>query len=329
MKQFLDAIADGTVVVEAKALNEDLRSESMFVGVSALRSLPKERAAAVKASLAQAKILESAETPVGEILAQTGWFIGPDGKWRTEIVDRGNAELKLQPEDLTPGQKYELNDVLKHDELFSMYPSLGEIDVVVDTDMENGNASFDATSWTLTMSPNPSRGSDHLSTVLHEVQHAVQSMEGFAVGGNLQVVNNFSRSNLKKLIASKLVSGEQDVKYLTALKDLLDYGQLQEVADKFDRMLKSQQEVYELSGKLGAAPTDALALQWLQAKQQSDEAVREYNAAHDQAFRDLRLNWATQDRIALDLYKLITGEVEAFDVERRAKMTAEIGRAHV
>ncbi len=49
----------------------------------------------------------------------SGWFKGPDGKFRYEISDEG---MKLKDKDWTFGEKVTLGDFVDHPELFKAYP---------------------------------------------------------------------------------------------------------------------------------------------------------------------------------------------------------------
>ena len=85
----------------------------------------------------------------------------------SERVKSGNAKLR---------------DVLQHDALFEAYPQLGNIGVTF-ADLPNGeNASFNRETNTIEISNRLVNAGD--STLLHEIQHAIQKEEGFARGAN-------------------------------------------------------------------------------------------------------------------------------------------------
>jgi Large polyvalent protein associated domain 23 len=131
---------------------------------------------------------------------KTGWFKGADGKWRHEIPDAG-AKLKesairktiipdehtwdkvggLDKYDLSTGSK-DLKDVLDHPELFKAYPELKDLEV---RSVDHGvfKAAYDNNSKTIYLNTHTSL-EDMKASLLHEVQHAVQDMEGFDPGGN-------------------------------------------------------------------------------------------------------------------------------------------------
>lgn len=80
-------------------------------------------------------------------------------------------------------QVVELGSILDHPRLFAAYPRLKDQNVFFDASLEHGErGSFN---WGRGITVNPNMSSqDVLSTVLHEIQHAIQSAEGFARGGN-------------------------------------------------------------------------------------------------------------------------------------------------
>lgn len=85
----------------------------------------------------------------------------------SERVKNGNAKLR---------------DVLQHDALFEAYPQLGNIGVTF-ADLPNGeNAYFNRGTNTIEISDRLVNAGE--STLLHEIQHAIQKEEGFAKGAN-------------------------------------------------------------------------------------------------------------------------------------------------
>jgi len=164
-----------------------------------------------KAALAKAQELEANVTHPDEIHAATGTFRGADTQWRQEIDDSkallktehfdtgllsdsvgktpegGLISLKDQPKDFfgkTVKPIY-LPDVLDHPELFKAYPELMHTKVarLPDYLKDVAHAAMDPISNTLSLGDklNPNYVK---SLVLHEAQHRIQDIEGFARGGN-------------------------------------------------------------------------------------------------------------------------------------------------
>ncbi|MDD2608627.1 MAG: hypothetical protein PHX60_02895 [Giesbergeria sp.] len=133
---------------------------------------------------------EDAET----VRQDTGWHKGKDGKWRFEISDadaklaigyKGVALGKLINEGRYPDAVMPLADLLEHPALFAAYPALADMRVAFIKTNPNGGqkGSFDAANQRITLS-NDMAAREALSTLLHEIQHGIQNVEGFATGGS-------------------------------------------------------------------------------------------------------------------------------------------------
>jgi len=144
-----------------------------------------------------------------DIWSLTGWMRGPDGKWRFEIDDSEARLVDLpSPEpvsmnDVTPGIDYDysqptmgasskdgsliyigerLDTVLKHQTLFEHYPMLRNVGVFHIPLGERDHGMFDG--FNIILNSNIEDDETKLSTVLHEVQHSIQAIEGFANGAS-------------------------------------------------------------------------------------------------------------------------------------------------
>jgi len=124
-----------------------------------------------------------------DIWRETGWFRGVDGKWRFEIDD-SQASVSL-PRTSVPGELPEMKlfrDAVNHDELQQAYPVLGNTGVFVN-EMPGSRGQL---SGSLTSKPNNAmlsispRAARDPGTVLHETQHGIQDVEGFARGGTVR-----------------------------------------------------------------------------------------------------------------------------------------------
>ncbi|MDO5288544.1 MAG: PLxRFG domain-containing protein [Pseudomonadota bacterium] len=162
-----------------------------------------------RAQTANQHALDSAKARIeaGEdaeaVRQDTGWHKGTDGKWRFEIDDSQAQWNKygLRRKNLTFGDVYDrlrerglfhsVGNLLKHDRLFAAYPQLRGMLVTPETGV--GNASFVEE----TDAAKRAQGvlgevrirrdlplDEALSSMLHELQHAVQNAEGFARGGS-------------------------------------------------------------------------------------------------------------------------------------------------
>lgn len=126
---------------------------------------------------------------------ETGWFQGPDKKWRFEIDD-SKAELHSKALDaLTERGSYGASQrsavgTMHHDPLYAAYPPLRQIDV--DARYNSSLRDYAGRYENPTGRPkihieaNALAGPDGVpSLLLHELQHPIQHIEGFARGANL------------------------------------------------------------------------------------------------------------------------------------------------
>ncbi|HEJ4702260.1 PLxRFG domain-containing protein [Pseudomonas aeruginosa] len=138
----------------------------------------------------------------------TGWHRSADGKWRFEISDH-QASIAVAGE--TAGaiinmahlnainderSRPTVGDVLNHPQLFAAYPDLQRIPVAV---MPEGITALArlrrfATGNQVEVQANMPR-TEVASAILHELQHAIQIREGFAMGGSARAfVSNFDKT---------------------------------------------------------------------------------------------------------------------------------------
>ncbi len=148
-------------------------------------------------SLANAKQLIGEGNNAEAVRQETGWHRGADAKWRFEVSD-DQAELKpagnnaaavidrAHVEAVADGRKRQnIGDILDHPQLFAAYPALKDIPVSLmpaDVKAEARIQQF-ATGLEVQLAGNLPR-SEIASAILHELQHAIQNREGFAMGGS-------------------------------------------------------------------------------------------------------------------------------------------------
>lgn len=158
-------------------------SHAVFAG-------PMARTANLPA-MREALALERRGAPRQEIIDQTGWFQGADKKWRFEIHDKSAQVMPghhTNPDvPLTIGP---LESYLGHNELYSAYPQIAKAQTAYGAKVESpGAASFQYADTPHGHGGSPGEfrfGSGtfaNTSVPLHEAQHAIQKIEGFAAGG--------------------------------------------------------------------------------------------------------------------------------------------------
>lgn len=151
----------------------------------------------------------------GGVMAKTAgtaekWFAGAEGKPRFEIPDSGSKlTLDKTRKAVAEGKKFTtLGDVLDHKELYKAYPDLKDMPVFHDKSMSLNSASFDPNTPKIIVGPQESEAVLH-STLLHEIQHAIQEKEGFARGTNPSaMVPAVAKAIVKKKIDLPNVSND-------------------------------------------------------------------------------------------------------------------------
>jgi len=183
----------------------------------------------------------------------TGFFKGADDLWRFEIDD-SVAKLNTKwADNPTPTQRQtgtktvKLSEVLDHPELFKAYPKLKDFQVTYDNNFK-GIAEFSGENIRVGRYPlNPGDPPAYLdkSIILHEVQHAIQNIEGFAKGGSPARVERGDyrlkyeqdvRDLAPKIndIITKLEQGKQ----LTD-KETVDLARYRKILQKYDEYVKA------------------------------------------------------------------------------------------
>lgn len=137
---------------------------------------PRSQTAALD-KLADAQRRFDAGEDADAIYQDTGWVRGQDGRWRYEIPDDINAIDFGDRSASTLGQVYD------NPRLYEAYPELRDMPVYfADTSYGGG---YDTQAITLNAAYTDRQAKEAL---IHEVQHAIQDIEGFAVGGSPDTV---------------------------------------------------------------------------------------------------------------------------------------------
>ena len=157
-------------------------------------------------NLSVAREMEAEKKDAKAIKMATGWERGADGKWRYEVGDvRFYDGLQL----INRSVKTEatLNDLLEDNKdkeaLFASYPSLKNMPVVLEDMGYKGVGEYNYGKGTIRLNTYLLTDDDGYFTkpaveiLNHEIQHAIQKIEGFARGGSPAMV----RSEIKKQMA--------------------------------------------------------------------------------------------------------------------------------
>ena len=119
-----------------------------------------------------------------ELVRQTtGWFVGQEGKWRAEIDDSNSRITKK----LEKNKSYRLGNIFKHDELYSFIPGYKNIEVQTRNMVSTTIGSFNKKKGVITLNNKYLNNTNEIrKTILHELQHATQKIEGYKGGTSLR-----------------------------------------------------------------------------------------------------------------------------------------------
>lgn len=204
----------------------------------------------------------------------------------SERVDRGNATLE---------------DILDHEALFRAYPQLRRTKVEFADMPKNTMGSYSPSQNLITLS-NELRNAPE-STLVHEIQHAIQNAEGFTRGSN------------REYWEEKLTSGDkiQSKGFQDAREKLIQFQ-----LDKANEEALALKDKIEQAGELDDDLTEYDRL-WEEAERQGlDGKINEYY--------DLLNNYYTQmnrpgNSVPSELYYNTAGEIEARDAANRRSMS--------
>ena len=154
-----------------------------------------------------------------KIKVATGWERGADGLWRYEVDD---IVIKHEKEWMDSKKKLTLRDIVEPNPIFDMYPDLLDIKIVKDRSKYSLGASYnhkknemklpfgalkDDADFARDYGFSPRENKSFLRTlekmtmnILHEVQHAIQDREGFAAGGNSNMLLPKDREQYASLV---------------------------------------------------------------------------------------------------------------------------------
>lgn len=135
-----------------------------------------------KGALAEAQRRLARGDDAESVRQETGWFQGEfDGQWRFELDDSQARWVK------PPKGAGRLADFLQHEALFRAYPELRSLRVEFDRELGGGssgqaeNRNNSRRVLRIRLAPNESR-EQLLLSLTHEIQHGIQTIEGFANG---------------------------------------------------------------------------------------------------------------------------------------------------
>lgn len=247
--------------------------------------------------------------------------------WKGDISDAEQKELTDLNETwgsekarlhtrLLRGNAY-LADIIQHDVLFENYPQLSEVTVKIgDLDGLNGaNGAYVVNGSEIRIDEDlfkdEYRTAKRDGTLVHEIQHAIQDIEEFAKGANLDTLSVASdRTEAKATTASYRYEAASD-NLLDALEEV---GYFDKYGDDVD--ITSEDELARIKNeyKVSDSKIEKLVDEFEEQRKQYDEV--------NGKSRDLR------NMSAKDFYKYAAGEVEARDSANRLNYNSEERRAN-
>lgn len=191
------------------------------------------------------------------------------GKWAKSFEENGAPlsaseeaemnELQETYSDRVWDEKYLLRDFLKHDELFKEYPYLNRVSLVFDELGYGEKGFFDRRSNTIVLSDSLIGTAE--DTLIHEIQHVIQKIEGFASGSspkywNERMENGYSKrwASGEEMMPSELyrnTAGEIEARDAAARRSLTAEERRGRKPDTGDEntVFADSGESYELVGK--------------------------------------------------------------------------------
>jgi hypothetical protein len=279
----------------------------MIIGEQGAKNLDKQEEATIRIdNLGVAREMEASKKGAATIRQATGWEKGADGKWRYEVEDIDfveNIDNRLKASEKARTKNgVDLVEFVNDNKLFKAYPGLRWIKVVMDT-KSGSYGSFnklkgDGGFGQITINPDKHQNDKQiLSTLLHEIQHAIQETEGFSRGGspstysvNKNLINK-QIDELKEFIEAEESSTKDLVKAKNKLASLTgEESNFDELFDKYD------DDVTRIENETG---------------------ISYHKKQLERLFQKLA------DSDGMITYKRLSGEVEARNVELRAKLSPE------
>lgn len=179
-------------------------------------------------NLSVARKMEEKKKDAKAIKMATGWERGADGKWRYEMpdakikdtMDVGGGHIVKRYEDDMLWNGGKLFDVIDAPELFKAYPQLKGVRIDTDAIMNDmpSHGEYDSKTNTITIHADELK---YMNDILnHEIQHAIQGIEGFATGGSPTTIRGEVKkrfNEVTKQIKQLRAEGKED-----EAKDLIE-----------------------------------------------------------------------------------------------------------
>lgn len=313
-------------------------------------------------NLKVAEKMERGKKDAKAIKLATGWERGADGKWRYEMPDAkikdmkdiGGGNIVKRFDDDMLWNDGKLADVIDAPGLFEAYPQLKDVRIDTDAIMNDmpSNGEYNPKTNTITIHADELK---YMNSILnHEIQHAIQSIEGFATGGNEDSVRSRIEDRMQDIEdAANVAAGTLD-EYRNISTRLVRLELARKWKKNPNSFLKSsamfsapgygpftpKKEAIEIGQQLADTWiddakrfVDSRSERLLAGEDKMDEAkvlAKWKNEWHNKYvdWKDFKeefdqLDKAIKDLSDYQLYHALAGEVESRNVQNRLGMTDE------
>lgn len=219
-------------------------------------------------NLSVARKMEEEKKDAKAIKMATGWERGADGKWRYEMpdakikdtMDVGGGHIVKRYEDDMLWNGGKLSKVIDAPELFKAYPKLKDVRIDTDAIMNDmpSNGEYNSKTNTITIHADDLK---YMNGILnHEIQHAIQDIEGFAKGGSPRLVRGEVKKKLNevtKQIRQLRAEGKEDEAKALIEKNRGLYNAYQKNDDYNSyKSLAGEVEARNVSARLNMTPEE-------------------------------------------------------------------------
>lgn len=308
---------EGDVIPPSKRFNsrkKDIRF--MFGGEKGAAEADKAEEKTYRMdNLKVAEKMERGKKDAKAIKLATGWERGADGKWRYEMPDAkikdmkdiGGGHIVKRYEDDMLWNGGKLSNVIDAPGLFEAYPQLKDVRIDTDAIMNDmpSNGGYNAKTNTITIHADELK---YMNSILnHEIQHAIQYIEGFGKGGSPeQMEKEFKEAQDEWKARAYAHELEEKAKEMGG-----EYNQ-----SEVEKALVEEYKNLDMSDELPDKETRIKGFNYF-ARGYADRSM-------DDTIKRFRLNEST--RSDFDSYKeylKLAGEVESRNVEKRLGMNDE------
>lgn len=212
-----------------------------------------------------------------------------------ERVESGNATLA---------------DVLQHDSLYEAYPELRDVKVRLESDTGSKNGSYDPSTNTITISEDKPGDSAKVGTMLHEIQHAIQQIEGWESGASPEY-----------WAAREYESGDTASDRAQEL-----YSRILNSLDKADqnKVIRYNELDREMEATFSADPESEAGKRYAKYEEEQDKLYEElYKNEWFRRLLDLQRQMENPQSAYYEMYLNTAGEIEARNVSERYRLAQE------